>query len=102
MIESVHTVLPESLKTHLAVLREIKAERESRPPDMIQAVLTFVQAPDEDAATAVFFAQRHLLATDDAEGFLISHLEPDDKKARVHLEERRQLLRKLRMGAGLD
>ena len=44
-----------------------------------------------------FFAQRHLLATDDAEGFLISHLEPDDKKARVHLEERLQLLRKLRM-----
>ena len=86
-----------ALAQRLAALREIKSERESRPPEMIQAVLSFVQAPDEDAATAVFFAQRYLLATDDAEGFLISHLEPDDKKARVHLEDRRQLLRKLRM-----
>ena len=87
-----------ALAQRLAVLREIKAEQETRSPEMIQAVLAFVQAPDEEAATAVFHAQRHLLATDDAEGFLISHLEPDDKKARVHLEERRQLLRELRMG----
>jgi len=87
----------EALSQRLAVLREIKAERESQSPAMIQAVLTFVQAPDEQTAIAVFFAQRRLLASDDAEGYLISHLEPDGKKAKVHLEERRQLLRKLRM-----
>lgn len=86
-----------ALAQRLVVLREIKAEQKTRSPEMIQAVLAFVQAPDDEAATAVFFAQRHLLATDAAEGFLISHLEPDDKKARVHLEERRQLLRELRM-----
>ena len=89
-----------ALAQRLMVLREIKAEQEARSPEMIQAVLAFVQASDDEAATAVFFAQRHLLASDDAEGFLISHLEPDDKKARVHLENRRQLLRKLRMGMG--
>ena len=86
-----------ALAQRLAVLREIKAERESRSAEMIQAVLAFVQAPDEEAATDVFFTQRHLLASDDAEGFLISYLEPDDKKAQAHLEERRQLLRELRM-----
>lgn len=86
-----------ALSQRLAVLREIKAEREAQSPEMIQAVLSFVQAPDEETAIAVFFAQRRLLATEDAEGFLISYLDPDDKKARVHLEERRQLLRKLRM-----
>ena len=91
-----------ALSQRLAVLRQLKAERASQAPEMIQAVLTFVRAPDEETAIAVFFAQRRWLATEDAEAFLISHLEPNDKKAQAHLEDRRQLLHKLRMGASQD
>ena len=89
-----------ALAQRLVVLREIKTEREAQSPELIQAVLTFVQAPDEQTAIAVFFAQRRLLATEDAEGFLISHVQPDDKKAREHLEQRLDLLHRLRLEAG--
>jgi hypothetical protein len=89
-----------ALAQRLGVLREIKVEREAQSPELIQAVLTFVQAPDEQTAIAVFFAQRSLLATEDAEAFLISHMEPDDKKAREHLEQRLDLLHRLRLQAG--
>ena len=61
----------------------------------------FVRAPDEETAIAVFFAQRRWLATEDAEAFLISRVEPDDKKARVHLEQRlRPFCTELRVETG--
>ena len=89
-----------ALSQRLAVLREIKAEREAQSAEMVQAVLSFVQAPDEQTAIAVFFAQRRLLATEDAEAFLISRLDPDNKKAQAHLEQRQELLRRLRVETG--
>ncbi len=89
-----------ALSQRLAVLRQLKTERASQAPEMIQAVLTFVRAPDEETAIAVFFAQRRWLATEDAEAFLISRVEPDDKKARVHLEQRLDLLHRLRVEMG--
>lgn len=88
----------EALRQRLSALLDIKeAQRQAhlRAP-LAKALTAFIQAGDDLTASAVFWQHRHLLATDDAESFLINQFESADSKAKLHLERRRQLLRTLR------
>ena len=87
-----------ALAQRLVVLREIKAEQEAaREPPLAQALIRFLQASDEEAAGVVFDLDRALLDSDDAEAFLLNQFEAEDETARVLLERRLELLRRLRM-----
>ncbi len=92
------TTNAEALRQRLSALLDIKeAQRQAqlRVP-LGKALTAFIQAGDDLTASAVFWQHRHLLATDDAEAFLINQFESADSKARLHLERRRHLLRALR------
>ncbi len=88
-----------ALSQRLAVLRTIKAEYEAtqRAAPLANALVQFVQASSEQAARAVYAGHRDLLDTDDAEALLINSFEPEDKTARLVLEGRLTLLRRLRV-----
>lgn len=89
----------EAMEQRLTALLHIKAEMEmaEKRAAIAKALVAFVQAEDDNAAAVVFWQNRALLASDDAEAFLINQFESEDSKARLHLERRRQLLRVLRM-----
>jgi hypothetical protein len=89
----------EALTQRLTVLLRIKEQKQlaEKQAAIAKALVAFVQAGDEEVAAAVFWQNRALLASDDAEAFLINQFEWEDSKARLHLERRRQLLRVLRM-----
>lgn len=82
--------------TALLRIKEQKGQAEQRAM-IAKALVAFVQAGDDNMAAAVFWQKRDILATEDAEAFLINQFESEDSKARLHLERRRQLLRILRM-----
>ena len=94
--EAAETDFAASVRLRLTGLRQIKADR-ALPP-LAQALLAFVQAPDDAAAHAVFAAQRELLAPEEAQRSLEDHVRSSDPVAQDHLAARRRLLRRLRQG----
>jgi hypothetical protein len=94
--EAAETDFAASVRLRLTGLRQIKADM-ALPP-LAQALLAFVQAPDDAAAHAVFAAQRELLAPEEAQRSLEDHVRSSDPVAQDHLAARRRLLRRLRQG----
>jgi hypothetical protein len=94
--EAAETDFADSVRMRLAGLRQIKAD--IALPPLAQALLAFVQAPDDDAANAVFAAQRELLLPEEAQRSLEEHVRSSDPAAQDHLAARRGLLRRLRQG----
>ena len=94
--EAKETDFAESVRLRLTGLRQIKADMVL--PPLAQALLAFVQAPDDAAATAVFAAQRDLLSPEEAQRSLEDHVRSSDPIAQDHLAARRRLLRRLRQG----
>ena len=94
--EAKETDFAESVRLRLTGLRQIKADMVL--PPLAQALLAFVQAPDDAAATAVFAAQRDLLSPEEAQRSLEDHVRSSDPVAQDHLAARRRLLRRLRQG----
>jgi len=89
----------EALRQRLHALREIRARHQQAQlhAKLARTLLAFVQAGDDNVAAAVFWKNKDLLATDDAEAVLINQFESQDSTARLHLQRRRQLLRMLRL-----
>ena len=94
--EAKETDFAESVRLRLTGLRQIKADMVL--PPLAQALLAFVQAPDDAAATAVFAAHRDLLSPEEAQRSLEDHVRSSDPIAQDHLAARRRLLRRLRQG----
>jgi len=69
------------------------------PPLIQRAVLEFIQADDEAAATALFERQRSLLQPYEAQQMLDEQFRSDNPEAQQRLAERRDLLRRLRGAA---
>ena len=65
---------------------------------LAQALMAFVQAPDDAAADAVFAAQREWLSPEEAQRSLEDHIRSNDPATQDHLAARRHLLRRLRQG----
>lgn len=87
----------EGARLRLEGLRQIKADR-ALPP-LAQALLAFVKAPDDAAASAVFAAQREMLWPEEAQRSLETHIRANDPAMRDHLAARRLLLQRLRQAA---
>ncbi len=89
----------EALRQRLHALHDIRMQHEQAQlhARLARILLAFVQAGDDNMAAAVFWQNRELLATDDAEAVLINQFESQDSTARLHLQRRRQLLRMLRL-----
>ena len=94
--EAEETDFAESVRLRLAGLRQIKAGMALSP--LAQALMAFVQAPDDAAAGAVFAAQRQLLLPQEAQRSLEDHIRSNDPTAQDHLAGRRRLLHRLRQG----
>ncbi|MBK9229919.1 MAG: hypothetical protein WAV53_16350 [Anaerolineae bacterium] len=94
--EAEETDFAESVRLRLAGLRQIKAGMALSP--LAQALMAFVQAPDDAAASAVFAAQRQLLLPQEAQRSLEDHIRSNDPTAQDHLAGRRRLLHRLRQG----
>lgn len=94
--EAEETDFAESVRLRLAGLRQIKAGMALSP--LAQALMAFVQAPDDAAAGAVFAAQRPLLLPQEAQRSLEDHIRSNDPTAQDHLAGRRRLLHRLRQG----
>ncbi len=86
----------EDVRLRLAGLSQVKADL-ALPP-LAQALMAFVQAPDDAAAMAVFMARRTLLLPEEAQRSLEDHIRSNDPAAEAHLLARRGLLRRLRQG----
>ncbi|RME85309.1 MAG: hypothetical protein D6775_03155 [Caldilineae bacterium] len=87
----------DALAQRLKALRRLRAEQAEKVASqpMTQALIAFVQAPDDEAARAIFRERRDLLANQQAEALLFSHFEGQDSTAKLHLEKRRELFRRL-------
>ena len=94
--EAEETDFAESVRLRLAGLRQIKAGMALSP--LAQALMAFVQAPDDAAAGAVFAAQRQLLLPQEAQRSLEDHIRSNDPTAQDPLAGRRRLLHRLRQG----
>ena len=94
--EAAETDFAESVRLRLTGLRQIKADMALSP--LAQALMAFVQAPDDAAADAVFAAQREWLSPEEAQRSLEDHIRSNDPATQDHLAARRHLLRRLRQG----
>lgn len=94
--EAAETDFAEDVRMRLTGLRQIKADMVL--PPLARALLAFVQAPDEAAASAVFATQRELLSPEEAQRSLEEHVRSSDPAMQDHLAARRRLLRRLRQG----
>lgn len=94
--EAAETDFAEDVRMRLTGLRQIKADMVL--PPLARALLAFVQALDEAAASAVFATQRELLSPEEAQRSLEEHVRSSDPAMQDHLAARRRLLRRLRQG----
>ncbi len=87
------TGFAEYVRLRLAALRQLKADL-ALPP-LARALLDFVSAPDDEAASAVFEAQRILLQTAAAQEGIEQRIRANDAAQQAQLDGRRRLLRRL-------
>lgn len=91
----------EHLRPRLEGFRQIHkaSEQAAEQPPVVQAVIAFVQAEDDDAAEALFAQQRLLLQPYEAQRLLDEQVSSDDPATLQRIAERRALLRRLRGAA---
>ncbi|MCZ7569273.1 MAG: NB-ARC domain-containing protein [Ardenticatenaceae bacterium] len=95
--QAAETQVAAGLRERLADLRRIKAQREeAQQPPVVQALLAFLRAEDDEAARAVFEERRALLLPYEAQRQLDEVFRGDAPESRRHVEARRALLRELR------
>jgi hypothetical protein len=85
------------LRNNLAKLAEFRAEQSlvlENP--LVQALLAFLRAADDDEARRVFVQRRDLLLTDEAQEEFERWLQRAQPEHRAHFSERSALLRRLR------
>jgi len=87
----------EGLRARLAGLHQLRDQHdlETGPP-LVQALVAFLNAPDDTLATAVFHERRDLLASDEAQATLDAFFQGADPESQQRVEERSALLARLR------
>jgi hypothetical protein len=85
------------LQLRLNALREIRAQqRMAQQSPIMQALINFLNAPDQTAAADIFALQRDLLTTDEAETLLREEFSGGNSESQQRIEERTALLATLR------
>ncbi len=87
----------EGLRVRLDALRQIRTQQEmAEESPTMQAIINFLNAPDDEAARQIFALQHDLLDTADAQQMLAEGFSGGDPESQQRIEERAQLLQTLR------
>jgi hypothetical protein len=89
----------DGLRARLDGLRQVRDQQDlENGPPLVQALVAFLNAPDEAAAAQLFASRRELLAGDEAQATLDAFFQGADPESQARVEQRSALLARLRVG----